>query len=172
MDWILLFGVIGVWLLVFVFAKLLRNLNQGVKAQQEIIKSFESQSTYFTNIHDAVRKLYDPEEIKNIVNIRVEKAEREIKTKTSESMKIVMRDYRLASVFTVSSLMYLNDSAIETILKNIKQEGVEDFQKFIRETREEILKVRAEALAEALGSSPKKGLLSLLGPYSPKKETP
>ena len=59
MDLVLLFGVIGIWVLVVWFAKLLSNLSKGVRAQQEIIKSFESQSGYLSNIHETVRKLYN-----------------------------------------------------------------------------------------------------------------
>ena len=90
MSFVMLIGVIGIWVLVIWFAKLLATLIQGVRTQQEIIKSFESQSTYFTKIHETVSKLYNPKEIENIVNIRIEKAESEIKSKSTQAIRLLI----------------------------------------------------------------------------------
>jgi hypothetical protein len=144
-------GVVGLWLLLVWSARLLSTLKSGIAAQKEIIESFKAQSDYIRSVHDTVSRLYDPKELENVVNIRVEKLMQEAKRNDAKSIGFLIRAHYFSLSFIAHTLLYLSDAEIEETIRRMKEtEESHYIKEFISDMRKEVLRIRGEAIARIL----------------------
>jgi hypothetical protein len=115
--------------------KLVKTLKEGINAQKAIIDSFKAQSDYVGNVQSTLSKLYDPQEIENIVNVKVsEKA-----AKLSKSRENLEKGYEktVSSIYRLSSwaATSLPDKEFESALSIISVNESEEMIEFLKDLR-------------------------------------
>ncbi len=167
-EWIQIGGVIGIWISVIYFTKLIINLKTVIDAQKSAIDSLKLHSDYFKNIHDSVRSLYDPSEISNLVNTKVEKialenekildelkkenlAYKEKLDAIKSNLKLVVRYSLNLSLFMGISTYFLTDDQIDFIINNLQDDDSKKLiMENIKKTREQIKVAQREYFMKLL----------------------
>jgi len=148
-------ATIGILLLVMWFAWLLKNLKTYIDAQSTIIRSFKAHSEYLKNVQDAVSKLYDPQEIRNLVAVKTESLREQDRSALRSTLNAYMESASSAMMFAGESLVYLSDEQVDYLLERIK--GIDTTgttTKFINILMKDLHKIRkasVEQLADIVG---------------------
>ena len=139
--------------------KIMTNLKSAISSQKEIIDSLKSHTEYVKNIQDTVSNLYDPNEIKNIVDCKVQIVEKKYineindlekkltnrSKNTKEFIKYVLSIETTISKFIVQSICYMSEENVNHIFNNIKDsEGKQFIESILNTAKNDVMEIRKE----------------------------
>lgn len=156
MDEFLLFlqvaGVIGIWAVIFWLARLIGSLKNGIAAQESVINSMASQAGYVSNLHETVSKLYNPNEIQNLVEAKTQSEISRFRSTVDDITKKSDKSTQSLYKFVGASVAYLNESQLKSIFSHIDLDyRSSELEKFAFDLRKEIESIRSEAIGKTLG---------------------
>lgn len=142
-----LFGIGGIVAALIWLAKVISALKSGIDAQGKIIDSFKSQMEYIDTIQNTVSKLYKPEEIDNLVKVKVENEIIKEKETLKSNMVATTNIMKFLLGYSLRASSYLTNGQHDWIVQRLSTID-DDTLKTINEFREDIKTTNISPLAQ------------------------